>query len=41
MLEKIEKEDNKNTFKQEIKIDKGITYDFDNNVVTIEDRERE
>ncbi len=35
MLEKIEKEDKKTTFKKGLKIDKGITYDFDANIVTI------
>ena len=41
MLEKIEKEDKKNTFKQGLKIDKGITYDFDTNTVTIDEAERD
>ncbi len=41
MLEKIEKEDKKNTFKQGLKIDKGITYDFDTNTVTIDKAERD
>lgn len=35
MLEKIEKEDEKTTFRKGLKIDKGITYDFDTNIVTI------
>ncbi len=41
MLEQIEKEDNQKTFKEELKIDKGITYNFDTNVVTINNQERE
>ncbi len=41
MLEQIEKQDNQKTFKEELKIDKGITYNFDTNVVTIDNKERQ
>lgn len=41
MLEKIEREDNKKTFKEELKIDEGMTYDFDKNIVTIEHTKEE
>lgn len=41
MLEKIEKEDKSKNFKQAIRIDEGVTYDFNTNVVTIEEKERE
>lgn len=41
MLEKIESEDKKNTFKEDLKIDTGITYDFNTNVVSIDNNEKE
>lgn len=40
MLEQIEKEDSKKTFKEELKIDTGISYNFETNVVTIQNYER-
>jgi hypothetical protein len=35
VLEKIEQDESKKTFREEIKIDNNITYNFDDNVVTI------
>lgn len=45
MLEEIEREENKekeqNKFKEELKIDTGITYNYDTNVVTIDNSKRQ
>ncbi len=44
MLEEIEREESQekaqSKFKEELKIDKGITYNYDTNVVTIDTSER-
>lgn len=41
MLKKIEEQDNEKTFKEELKIAKGVTYNFEENVVTIDKSEIE